>query len=124
MRHGNLGSHPVQVFASRHLNPQEQRLDTTLRISNFRSRNDAPDDTLPTREGMRCMAPDASDISCERCAGRTAFATQVLPLGSQAGARLYQCIACNRLTWVEWRGGHADTQTGVAPNNSGTSSRP
>ena len=54
------------------------------------------------------MAPDASNIPCERCGAATAFAAQISPLGDQAGARLYQCVMCNRLTWIPWRPWDAD----------------
>jgi DNA-directed RNA polymerase subunit RPC12/RpoP len=42
-------------------------------------------------------------IRCERCAGPTTFVTELSPLGSDPGHRVYYCAACKQHTWTTSR---------------------
>jgi hypothetical protein len=41
--------------------------------------------------------------ACEYCAGPTTLITELAPLGSHPGHRIYFCESCKRHTWTEWR---------------------
>jgi hypothetical protein len=40
---------------------------------------------------------------CDHCGGLTSFATEIAPLGSEPGRRVFFCDLCNRTTWTTWR---------------------
>ena len=42
-------------------------------------------------------------VPCQSCAGPTTFTTELAPLGSEPGHRVYYCEACRRYTWTTWR---------------------
>jgi hypothetical protein len=41
-------------------------------------------------------------VPCQSCAGPTTFTTELQPLGSEAGHRVYYCDVCKRHTWTTW----------------------
>jgi len=40
---------------------------------------------------------------CQSCAGPTIFTTELAPLGSDPGHRVFFCESCKRYTWATWR---------------------
>jgi hypothetical protein len=42
-------------------------------------------------------------VPCQTCAGPTIFTTEIQPLGSELGHRIYFCEFCRRYTWVTWK---------------------
>jgi hypothetical protein len=42
-------------------------------------------------------------VPCQTCAGPTTFITELAPLGSEPGHRVYFCESCKRYTWITWR---------------------
>jgi hypothetical protein len=53
-----------------------------------------------TAEGGCAMS---SAVPCEHCTGPTTFTTELQPLGSQPGHRVFFCDVCKRYTWTEFR---------------------
>jgi hypothetical protein len=43
------------------------------------------------------------NVPCDYCRSPTKFATELQPLGSEPGYRVYFCEACKRYTWTKWR---------------------
>ena len=39
---------------------------------------------------------------CQYCGSQTEFETLIHSFGDEPGARVYRCVKCRRLTWVEW----------------------
>jgi hypothetical protein len=39
---------------------------------------------------------------CERCGGTTRSVTRVSPVGTWAGARIFECTQCQHQTWQDW----------------------
>src|SRR5262245_14897612 len=46
------------------------------------------------------MAPSQP---CDHCEGPTNFKTEIQPLGTEPGHRVFWCDACKRYTWTMWR---------------------
>jgi hypothetical protein len=49
-------------------------------------------------------------VPCEHCAGPTEFISELQPLGSAPGHRVYFCESCKRTTWTTWRTGQQQQQ--------------
>jgi hypothetical protein len=47
--------------------------------------------------------PTSNAVPCEHCGAQAAFSTEISPLGSEPGHRVYQCPDCKRHTWVAWQ---------------------
>jgi hypothetical protein len=45
----------------------------------------------------------SENVPCDYCGSPTKFATELQPLGSEPGHRVYLCEACKRYTWAKWR---------------------
>ena len=44
----------------------------------------------------------SENVPCDYCGSPTKFATELQPLGSEPGHRVYFCEACKRYTWTKW----------------------
>ena len=64
-------------------------------------RNNASNYTLHCE--FRGAAPMSEVVPCQSCAGATTLTTELLPLGADAGHRVYFCASCRRYTWRSWR---------------------
>jgi hypothetical protein len=48
------------------------------------------------------METDGDIVPCKSCGTPTTFATEIAPLGTEPGHRVYQCPACKRFTSIDW----------------------
>jgi hypothetical protein len=49
-------------------------------------------------------------VACQSCAGPTTFTTEMQPLGSEPGHRVYFCETCKRYTWMTWQNAQQQQQ--------------
>src|SRR5438045_1512271 len=42
-------------------------------------------------------------VACDNCAAPTALASEIQPLGSEPGHRIFLCGSCGRHTWKPWK---------------------
>lgn len=47
--------------------------------------------------------PITEFVPCEHCGTQAVFSTELSPLGSEPGHRIYQCPGCKRHTWIAWQ---------------------
>ena len=47
---------------------------------------------------------------CEKCGGATRLVTRVAPVGTWAGARIFECTLCLHHTWQDWVRGNTRPQ--------------
>jgi hypothetical protein len=64
----------------------------------------------PRAPAERVASMQFPSISCEKCAGPTAFTTEIAPLGSEPGHRMFFCAACKHHTWTTWRNSQQQQQ--------------
>lgn len=41
-----------------------------------------------------------SDIACFKCGGQAKLTEEIASLGQEPGRRVFQCVACDELTWT------------------------
>jgi hypothetical protein len=58
---------------------------------------------------------ETDSTPCEHCAGATSLTTELAPLGSDPGHRVYYCSHCKRYTWTAWWHGTAGAQAQSRP---------